>query len=120
MPVTIHKVLLHGAVVISSALLPIGQMSEEAQESRNKHLKQYREHHSRKISRESTNQDVFNRLLVTSGPFITSLRNQFRIKNKRKSLPAEVIDLLSSESDEAQTTLSELHQKDSDVDSDSE
>ena len=118
MPVSIHKVLLHGAAVISSALLPIGQMSEEAQESRNKHLKQYREHHSRKISRESTNQDVFNRL-VTSDPFITTLRNQFRIKNKRKSLPAEVIDLLSSESDEAQTP-SELHQKDCDVDSDSE
>ena len=35
---SIHKVLLHGAAVNSSALFPTGQMSEEAQESLNQHL----------------------------------------------------------------------------------
>lgn len=35
---TVHKILRHGAQVISSALLPIGQLSEEAAESRNKHI----------------------------------------------------------------------------------
>lgn len=32
LPVTVHKVLLHGHIVIQEALLPIGLMSEEAQE----------------------------------------------------------------------------------------
>lgn len=39
---TIHKVLMHGAEVISHAILPIGQLSEEAAEARNKHFRIYR------------------------------------------------------------------------------
>ena len=49
MPVTVHKILIHGAFVISNALLPIGQLSEEAQEARNKDFKRYREIHTRKL-----------------------------------------------------------------------
>jgi len=41
MPASVHKILLHGLSVISAALLPISQMSEEAQEARNKNLKKY-------------------------------------------------------------------------------
>jgi hypothetical protein len=48
------KILLHGSEIISAALLPIGQLSEEAQEARNKDLKTFRESFSRKISREET------------------------------------------------------------------
>jgi hypothetical protein len=43
---------------VSGAILPIGQLSEEAQESINKDLKYFRSSHSRKISRSSTNEDV--------------------------------------------------------------
>lgn len=43
MPVTVHKVLIHGSRVIQHFLVPIGQLSEEAQESRNKDLKRYDE-----------------------------------------------------------------------------
>ena len=32
MPTSIHKILIYGQVIIESALLPIRQMSEEAQE----------------------------------------------------------------------------------------
>lgn len=74
MPQSVHRVLIHGYLVIDSFTLPIGMMSEEAQESRNKDFKKYREHHSRKISREQTNQDLINRLLMTSDPFISSIR----------------------------------------------
>lgn len=35
---TVHKILIHGATVIENALLPIGQLSEEAAEARNKHF----------------------------------------------------------------------------------
>nr|XP_022907706.1 uncharacterized protein LOC111419170 [Onthophagus taurus] len=40
---TLHKILIHGPTVLEKALLPIGALSEEAAESRNKHFRQYRE-----------------------------------------------------------------------------
>ncbi|KAJ4445924.1 hypothetical protein ANN_12610 [Periplaneta americana] len=72
-------------------------MLEEAQEARYKHLKQFREQYARKISREATNRDVFNRLLATSDPFITSFRQENRTKYKKRMPHVEVINLLSSE-----------------------
>lgn len=36
MPTSVHKLLLHGTEIIVHALLPIEQMSEDAQESCNK------------------------------------------------------------------------------------
>jgi hypothetical protein len=74
MPASAHKVLVHGADIVSGATLPIGKLSEEAQESRNKDLKYFRSSHSRKISRSSTDEDVLNLLLVSSDPLISSLR----------------------------------------------
>jgi hypothetical protein len=60
--------------MINFALLPIGQLSEEAQEARNKDLKQFREHHSTKTSRISTHEDLLNQFLISSDPLISSLR----------------------------------------------
>lgn len=75
MPSSVHKILIHGESIINHfAVLPIGQLSEDAQESRNKDYKRYRLHHSRKCSRSATNEDVFNRLLYTSDPYVTSIR----------------------------------------------
>lgn len=36
MPPSVHKILTHSSLAIKYALVPIGQLSEEAQESRNK------------------------------------------------------------------------------------
>lgn len=36
---TMHKILIHGGQIISNSLLPIGQLSEEAAEARNKHFR---------------------------------------------------------------------------------
>lgn len=71
MPVTVHKILIHGKQIIDAAVLPVGMLSEEA---RNKDYRKFRLSFSRKNSRISTNTDVLNRLLVTSDPFLTSLR----------------------------------------------
>lgn len=65
---TMHKILIHGAIVAEHALVPIGMLSEEASEARNKHFRNYREDHSRKFSRTASNTDVFNRLMLTSDP----------------------------------------------------
>ena len=64
MPASVHKILIHGARVIDAAILPIGQLSKEAQEARNKDIKRYREHNTRKCSRKSGMIDLFNHHLV--------------------------------------------------------
>jgi hypothetical protein len=74
MPSSVQKILLHGSLVISAALLPISQMSKEAQEARNKDLKNIRKNYSRKCSRIETNEDLLHGLLVSSDPVIFSLR----------------------------------------------
>lgn len=76
MPPTIHKVLLHGGKIMQHFLLPIGQYSEEAAEARNKDFKRFREFHTRKYSRQATNQDLIHKLLVSSDIYIASLRQQ--------------------------------------------
>ena len=74
MPASVHKLLIHSRQIVESALLPIGQLSEEAQEARNKDCRRFREHHTRKISRESNVQDLMHMLLITSDPLITNFR----------------------------------------------
>jgi hypothetical protein len=34
-----HKILIHGAIVIENALLPIGHISEDSAEARNKYFR---------------------------------------------------------------------------------
>lgn len=67
-------------------------MSEDAQESSNKYIKKFREDFARKCSRVKTMQDIFLRLLLTSDPFISSLRELPR--KKLKSLLPETALLL--------------------------
>ncbi len=74
MPWSVHRVLMHGAQTIAHNVLPIGQLTEEAAEARNKDFRRYREHHSRKINRTTTNQDILNFLLVSSDPLISGMR----------------------------------------------
>lgn len=75
MPSSVHKILLHGPDVVKHFLLPIGQFSEEAQEARNKDYRRFREDHTRKFSRVKANEDLIHLLLITSDPFITSIRS---------------------------------------------
>lgn len=59
MPITVHRILIHGVEIIRYAILPIGQLFEEAQEANNKKFKMYRERHSRKMSRLLINTDIY-------------------------------------------------------------
>lgn len=94
MPTSIHIVLIHGYAVIETLALPIGQLSEDAQEARNKDLKRFRENHARKCSRKETMEDVFTRLLVSSDPLISS-HQKFRPKTS-EPLSTKVLDLLTT------------------------
>ena len=84
--------MIHGASVIKNSLLAIGQLSEEAAEANNKNVKQFRLSYTRKMSREITNKDLFNRLLLQLDPFISNLRES--PKTKISELEKDVKDLL--------------------------
>lgn len=89
---TLHKILRHGAEVIEKAILPIGQLSEEAAEARNKHIRLYRLNYSRKFSRIDCNMDVLNRLLLTSDPLLSGMHKMK--KTTKKLLLKDVQNLL--------------------------
>lgn len=87
LPASIHKILIHGSEVISNCILSIGELSEEAAEAKNKDVKKFRLNHTRKNSREHTNLDLMNRLLLTSDPYISGVRK----------LPKKKISFLSKD-----------------------
>ena len=124
LPASVHKVLIHGSQIIKSALLPIGQLSEEGQEARNKDIKKYREHHTRKSSRKNTMTDLINNLLISSDPLISSIRKSH--KKQKTPLWNEALHLLKDSSeggDEEESADNEENINDestSDEDSDTE
>lgn len=92
---TVHTFLYHGADIIKWCVLPTGQLSEEVQEARNKDLRRYRELHTRKISREATNRDLLNRILVSADPAISNIRN--KTVKQRMDIPLEALQLTNTE-----------------------
>ena len=83
----LHKILIHGADIINHVSLPIGMMSEEAQESRNKDIRNFRVQHTRKTGM----------ILFSSDSFISSIskcpslhsRNQVIVDNNVQNLLLE-------------------------------
>lgn len=69
-----HAQTVDSQKIIASALLSIGQMSEDAQEAMNKYIKKFREDFSRKCSRAKTMDVFFATYMITSDPYISSLR----------------------------------------------
>ena len=95
MPITMQKLLVHGLAIVKRMILPIGLYSEEAQESRNKNIKNIRLHHSRKDTREHTINDQFRNLLITSDPLISSKRSMNH--KKKQPFTIDIISLLEPE-----------------------
>lgn len=89
---SVHRILLHGSEIISNSEIPLGMLSEEAQERRNKSIRKFREHNSRKFSRLANIEDVFKRLLMTSDPVMT-IKNDF-VQVDKEHFPEEVQNLL--------------------------
>jgi len=93
MPVSVHKILIHGAEIMQHCLLPIGQLSEEVIEAKHKEFRQYRRENTRKSNRRITNEDILHSLLISSDPYITSLRPQLSKSMKKEMFP-ETLELL--------------------------
>lgn len=91
---TVHKLLIHGAdIIANNNIVPIGKLSEEASEARNKDFRRFREHNSRKMSRQASNADILNMLILSSDPLISSQRPKLETK-KGKDFFAETLELI--------------------------
>lgn len=110
---TMHKILLHGPIIVQRALLPIGQFSEEAAEARNKHFRMYRQNFARKFSREACNVDILNRLLLSSDPVITGMRSRRRKTSGQFS--TEALDMLLEPENVSSEQTSEASSEDVDT-----
>ncbi|GJQ68504.1 hypothetical protein Trydic_g17077 [Trypoxylus dichotomus] len=88
----VHKILIHGAEIITATALSIRLLSEEAQESSHKDYKCYRLHFTRKCSRTATNEDVFHKVLGSADPYITHLRPD--PKKKHHPISEEALELM--------------------------
>lgn len=89
MPTTVHKILIHGHLIMENFGLAIGLLSEDAQESRNKDVRKYREQFSRKFSRKLAMEDTYHRLIISSDPYISGLRTL----HPRKTLSFSSVEL---------------------------
>lgn len=107
MSTTVHKVLQHGASIIRHHLIPLGELSEEAQEARNKDYKKYRLSNTRKNSRTNQNQDLFSILLISSDPLISSFRKIDKKRTYEDDDPA-FIELLENTSEHLKTDIEQI------------
>lgn len=95
MPSSVHKLLVHGADICQHfSFIPIGMMSEEASEARNKDFRSIREKHTRKIGRIQTNEDLIHNLLVSSDPYVTYIKPKFSKEQHKQKLFEETDDIL--------------------------
>ena len=92
MPQILHRILLHEHEIVRQFSLPIGLLSEEAQKSRSKDFKKFREHFSCKCPPKKTNTDVLRRFLCSPDPLISSYRKNN--SSKKKPFDPKVIQLL--------------------------
>ena len=72
-----HNILIHEANIIDTFVIPISQLSEEAQEARNKKLKRGRENNTKKSSPIRMHEDLWNFFLCSADLHLGSLRNVF-------------------------------------------
>lgn len=95
MAATVHKILEHGPDVMKYFLLPLEMLWKDAQETRTQDLRILRLNNTRKTSREASNKDLLTRLLISSDPYMASLK-KIRI-NKSSVLDVILARLLKFE-----------------------
>lgn len=111
MPASVHKILIHGSQAIKFIMIPIGQLSEEAQETRNKDVRFVREHRTRKMSSILVTTDLMNNLLASSDPVVATSISEEKVS--KKALKEEALQLLrinadSDDDDEASKDVENL------------
>ena len=104
MNAAVHIILLHGWAVMDSLKIPMGELSEEAQESKNKDLKFTRTFRTRKCSEKKCNEDTIKGMLASSDPIIATINHSRKSRSVRETsktvaIREEVRDLLATPED---------------------
>ena len=99
MPRSVHQILMHGSKIIEHFSVPIGMLSEEAQEACNKDYKFTGTFHTRKMSKIACNEDLFHLLLAALDPYISFLRKKSKHCSS-STLSKDVLALLKVPSGE--------------------
>ncbi|KAF2896764.1 hypothetical protein ILUMI_09407, partial [Ignelater luminosus] len=73
-----HKLLVHGPDIISFFIMLIERLPEEALDGRHKDIKYLREH-TRKTSRLNTNKDLKKMTVLSSDPYLSTLRQHWML-----------------------------------------
>lgn len=97
MPAAVHKVLAHGAEILTnSPPVPLGVFREPVKEENIKEFyKRHRELNSKKCSRQANMKDVFIRVMKISDPLVSSCSLEKRREHEVfLELPIEVKNLL--------------------------
>ena len=81
-----HKLLVHGADIIRHSILPVGILAEDPAEGSNKLHRMHRQNHTRKISHETTMEDLISRKLHQSDPVVLSHHKKFRKKSRQPKM----------------------------------
>ena len=80
---SVHLDLIHGQRLLEHFWpIPLGWLSEENLESHNKIKKQFRLHHTAKISREATMRQWIFRSVDSSDPLVLEASLEHRLKNR--------------------------------------
>jgi hypothetical protein len=82
-PVSVHKILTDESEIILAAIQPTGQLSKEAQESRNKDVVHFRRCHRRETSGENVTSLL--RLVTFTSDFIKSTNNESTVPIKKSA-----------------------------------
>ena len=85
---------MHGWEVMKYCKMPIGSLSEECAECRNKDVFYNKEHHSRKNSFLNIITDLFNYMIYDSDPYLSEIRSKALAHNNYLELPDIVKDML--------------------------
>lgn len=78
---------MHGGHIIKYNIVPMGHLTEEALEAKNKDFRRFRQFHTRKSDRKASNHDLLNMLLLSSDPLLSNMSSVLK-KNKLKMTPA--------------------------------
>lgn len=115
MPVTVHKILVHGAEFIKNSKIPVGMLSEEAIEATHKVFRKTRLNHTRKNSRTNTNKDLIERMVLQSEPKLSIHRKEDKIsKRSCEEINDFIIEENNIYADNQENLINQLEESDSD------
>jgi hypothetical protein len=95
-PVTVQKILCHGANIIRPFYIAPGRLTEKASEVRNKDFRRFLAFHVRRFNRFAADRDLLNNFLITSDPLKNSLRD-VELNNSKNLFPEPLQLLLNKQ-----------------------